>query len=281
MRLPIDLAKPSAAPASLPAGDPLATWPIVICILGSFRVLRHGRPVALPSGGRAELLLRELGWQHPAGVERERLLELLWPDSSTAAAGHSVNSLIHALRRTLGDAIDDAAPVVLSEGRYHLNTAAGVGLDLACFDELVARSAREERAGDHDAAMASARRAVLLYRGDLAVDGDIAAIIQRERLRTLYLSALARLAGDAFRRGDDAACLGYTLELLVNDPCREDAHRLVMRCHLRRGERSQALRQYRLCAEILRREFDAVPEPETAALYDAIRLDPGGMRDGG
>lgn len=274
MRLPIDLAKPSAAPASPPAGDPLATWPIVICILGSFRVLKHGRPIALPSGGRAEVLLRELGWQHPDGVERERLLELLWPLSSTAAAGHSANSLVHALRRMLGNAIDGAPPVVLSEGYYHLNTAAGVGLDLACFDDLIARSAREERAGDRQAAMASAGFAVRLYRGDLAVDSDIAAIIQRERLRTLYLSALARLADDALRRGDETTCLAYTLELLAKDPCREDAHRLAMRCHLRRGERSQALRQYHLCAEILRREFDAVPEPETTALYDAIRLDP-------
>ncbi len=278
MRHHTDLAPPSVVPAGRTAERPSSDWPVMVCVLGSFRVLKHDHPVALRSGGRAEMLLRELGWQHPAGVERERLLEQLWPASSTAAAGHSVNSLVHDLRRLLGDAIDGAAPVVLSEGCYHLNSDAGVGLDITCFDELVARSAREERAGDHDAAMTSARRAVRLYRGDLAIDGDVAAIIQRERLRTLYLSALARLAGDAFGRGDDAACLGYTLELLANDPCREDAHRLVMRCHLRRGERSQALRQYRLCAEILQREFDAVPEPETTALYDAIRL---GTGDGG
>lgn len=276
MHLSIALAQPSVPLAGHSADDPTAGWPIMVCVLGSFRVLKHSRAIALRSGGRSETLLRELGWQHPAGVDRERLLEQLWPASTVAAAGHSVNSLVHGLRRLLGDAIGDAAPVILSEGCYRLNSDAGVGLDITCFDELVRQSAREECAGDHNAAMASARKAVGLYRGDLATDDDVAAIIQRERLRTLYLSTLARLADDAFDR-DATACLAYTQELLSNDPCREDAHRLVMRCHLRRGERSQALRQYRVCAEILSREFDAIPEPATTALYDAIRLDPSGV----
>jgi DNA-binding SARP family transcriptional activator len=58
------------------------------------------------------------------------------------------------------------------------------------------------------------------------------------------------------------------------DPCREDAHRVIMRTHLRRGERAQALRQYRLCEYVLRREFDTAPEPQTIALYERIRIDP-------
>jgi DNA-binding SARP family transcriptional activator len=47
-----------------------------------------------------------------------------------------------------------------------------------------------------------------------------------------------------------------------------------MRCHVRRGERSQALRQYRLCQQILRAEFDAAPEPATEALFEQVRLAP-------
>ena len=62
--------------------------------------------------------------------------------------------------------------------------------------------------------------------------------------------------------------------LLDGDPCREDAHRLVMRCHVRRGERAQALRHYLLCQQILRAEFDAAPEPATDALFEQARLDP-------
>ena len=75
-------------------------------------------------------------------------------------------------------------------------------------------------------------------------------------------------------RGDFATCLTYALQLLAHDPCREDAHRLVMRCHVRRGERAQALRHYHTIQAILRVEFEAEPEPATTSLYEQVRLDP-------
>jgi hypothetical protein len=50
-----------------------------------------------------------------------------------------------------------------------------------------------------------------------------------------------------------------------------------MRCHVRLGERAQALRQYRVCRQILEREFGALPEPSTQALFAQIRLDPGSV----
>ncbi len=56
-------------------------------------------------------------------------------------------------------------------------------------------------------------------------------------------------------------------------PCREDAYRMLMRCYIRRGERAAALNLYRRCVDILRAEFDAVPEPTTTALFEQIRLD--------
>ena len=35
----------------------------------------------------------------------------------------------------------------------------------------------------------------------------------------------------------------------------------------------QGYRQYQLCQELLRQEFDAAPERDTVALFDQIRLD--------
>src|SRR5262249_1379632 len=101
--------------------------------------------------------------------------------------------------------------------------------------------------------------------------------VRRERLRALYLSLLGRLADRGFQERDYAAALAYALRLLSHDPCREDAHRLAMRCHVRLGERAQALRQYRVCAQVLASEFQVRPEPATDALFDQVRLDPAGV----
>lgn len=76
------------------------------------------------------------------------------------------------------------------------------------------------------------------------------------------------------RAGEYGACLAQAWCLLGHDPCREDAHRIVMRCYVRRGERAAAQRHYHVCADILRAKFDAAPEPTTTALFDQIRLRP-------
>jgi DNA-binding SARP family transcriptional activator len=152
-----------------------------------------------------------------------------------------------------------------------------VAIDVERFETLAARGDRHGRAGDADAAAAAYACAVGLYRGDLQAGSDLHTLLERERLRALYLNLLARLADYTFERGEYGACLERALRLLAHDPCREDAHRLVMRCHVRRGERAQALRQYRLCETVLKTEFDAAPEPGTRDLFDRIRLDPSGV----
>ena len=45
-----------------------------------------------------------------------------------------------------------------------------------------------------------------------------------------------------------------------------------MRCYIVRGERVQALRQYRLCRELLQAELETKPEAATTRLYEAARM---------
>ena len=99
-------------------------------------------------------------------------------------------------------------------------------------------------------------------------------MIERERLRARYLHARSQLADHEFARGRYGEALSNALEVLAHDPCREDAHRMAMRSYVRMGERSQALRQYRMCRQMLAQEFDAVPESTTETLFERIRLDP-------
>jgi DNA-binding SARP family transcriptional activator len=163
--------------------------------------------------------------------------------------------------------------VLYANGAYTLNVAAGYSTDIARFDALIRAGDRLAAAGLPAEATVHYELAVDLYRGDLCGGGDVYAVIERERLRASYLTVLAWLADSAAGEGDDATALEHALRLLACEPCREDAHRLVMRAHVRRGERAQALRQYRLCEQVLRDEFDAVPEALTTELFNRIRSD--------
>jgi DNA-binding SARP family transcriptional activator len=245
-------------------------------VLGSFRLLKGGSPVEVRGGGKAEYLLSRLALRVDEGVRRDALLSGLWPDREAILAGQSLNSLLYSLHRLLGDEIGGAAPVLQGGGYCRLNSEAGIAVDLAHFEQLTDEGNRHAGAGEAGKAALAYRQAVNCYRGDLCSGGgDIGDLIERERFRSMYLTMLAWLADDSFRSHDYEECLGSSLRLLAQDPCREDAHRLVMRCYVRRGERAQALRQYRICEEILRTEFEAVPEQVTTALFEQVRLDPG------
>lgn len=263
--------------AGLAGGTADASSPILICLLGMFRVLKTGRPILLRSGGKTEALLLQLSVCHRFCATRDALLSALWPDGRHRLAGQSLNTLVYGLHKLLGDALGGAAPVLQAGGYYRLNVEAGVSVDVARFDALARDGEQQARSGNLSGAAATYDQAVRLYHGDLCGGTEGHAVVERERVRALYLTLLARLADYHYSEGNYEACLNAAMNLLTNDPCREDAHRMAMRCHVRRGERAQALRQYQLCEAILRAEFEAGPEPATTALFDQVRLDPRGI----
>jgi DNA-binding SARP family transcriptional activator len=228
----------------------------------------------LQLAGKALDLLAQLALHLEAGMPRQTLLDTLWPEQCGTQATVSLNSLVYNLQRRLRLTSREATPVIYANGSYHLNRDGGYTTDIARFDELISTGNRQAATDEHTAACLSFERAVALYRGDLSTGTDVYAVIERERLRANFLWGLVWLANHAYCSGDYAASLQHALRLLSIDPCREDAHRVIMRTHLRRGERAQALRQYRLCEYVLRREFDTAPEPQTIALYERIRIDP-------
>ena len=262
-----------AAKATLHGSD-VASWPIMICMLGSFRLLLQGHRVAIRSAGKTEALLCYLGLHYGSPVARATLLSVLWPDGDPVLGRQSLNSLIHHLHKLLGSQLGGYPLIVHGDGHYQLNTDVGIGVDATVFELLAEAGDRHARCENHAAARESYARAANLYGGDLCRVPDVHAILIRERLRSRYLTLLAQIADYHYSAGDYIACMNSAWRLLDVDPCREDAHRLIMRCYVRRGERAAALRHYEICASILRAELAAEPEPDTILLLSQIRLQP-------
>ncbi len=250
------------------------TAPVLVCLLGSFRVVKGGTPIALRAGGKAEQFLGAIALRPRDGVGRDEMISLVWPSSDMSLAVQSLNTLVHSVNRSLSDALDGQLPVVRRDGRYHLNVEAGVAVDVRAFDAAVATGDWLTREGDRRGAIHAYDDAVGLYQGDLVIGSDARQVLERERLRARYLSICARLADHHFAVGEYAAALANALDLLAHDPCREDAHRMAMRCYVRRGERAQAMRQYATCRDVLALEFEICPEQATENLFELVRLDP-------
>lgn len=247
---------------------------IQVCLLGRFRLVRNDQPLRVVVSGKAMTLLSLLALHLDDGVPRESLMDAIWPDQHGAQSSVSLHSLIYTLQCRLRRETYGATPMVYAHGSYFLNQDAGYSTDISRFGVLIRNGNRLVAASKETEAFASYERAVVVYEGDLSVGTDVSAVIERERLRADFLSVLAWLGDHAYRTQDYTAALSYALRLLGCDPCREDGHRVAMRAYVRRGQRAQALRQYRLCEHVLRREFDMAPEPLTTELFEQVRIDP-------
>ena len=270
----------SADPSvSEPDANPNAALPVQVWLFGGLTLLKRGKPVTCRAGARTGALLLTLALEGRRGVSRERLLAQVWPDSEAALAAQSLHSLVHSLHRMLGDAMDGAMPVVHAGEIYRLNLEAGITVDITAFDALARQGNQAWQTGQWPVAADRYRQAVTLYRGDLCACTDDSAVVERERFRNSYLVMLGRLADMARRSKEYSSAIEYASLVLKHDAGREDAHRTLMSCYGRLGQRVQAMRQYLLCERLLRETFDAVPEPATRALYDRLRLDPGAAEE--
>ena len=189
-----------------------------------------------------------------------------------AAARDSLNVAVHGLRRAFR-ASASGPVVVLDGGAYRLDPTVRLWLDVDEFELHAADGRRLETAGDLPGAVAAYERANALYQGDFLADDPYEdwPALAREQLLLTYQDVLDRLGGLYFGQHQYGACIALCRLLVARDPCREDAHRRLMRCYSRQGQPHLALRQYQACADALRRELLVDPEPATAELAGQLR----------
>jgi DNA-binding SARP family transcriptional activator len=61
--------------------------------------------------------------------------------------------------------------------------------------------------------------------------------------------------------------LRYAAEALALEPYRETGYVRLMRLHVGRGNRAEALRAYEQCRAILAHDLGVTPSPQTEAVY--------------
>jgi hypothetical protein len=54
--------------------------PVLICLLGAFRVVNSGQDLSIARGSKIETLLTYLALRYEDPISRELLLNVLWPD---------------------------------------------------------------------------------------------------------------------------------------------------------------------------------------------------------
>lgn len=252
--------------------------PLQARFFGGFELLCDGEPMCLGQNGRALSILKYLIANRPRPVSQDCLMCWLWPESNLKHARWSLNSAIYALRKILGGCLASVAPpdtVLFEKGAYRLSPFIKVSTDTDGFDRHREKGFRLEKDGRISEADAEYEAAVGLYRGDYLAEDlyEDWTQIERERLLVAYTEMLLRLAAHRLGSGELQESIHNCYRAIGKDHCNERGHRLLMECFIRLGQRTRALRQYRLCEKTLSREWDMEPSPETRALHEVIVKD--------
>src|SRR5262249_2316372 len=193
-----------------------------------------------------------------------RLAGLLWSDRGETQARDSLKQSLAAVRQAFRQANLD--PLHADRESVTFDSA-DMEIDAVDF----ARLAMQATASD---------RAIAIYRGDLldGIDGVSAEFEQwlrpeRERLSNLAARVLEQFAEspDPNTASDDTIQFGH--RLLARGRLRESVYRALMRLHLRKGERTEALKLYATCRTALNEELGVAPEAKTEELYRDIITD--------
>jgi DNA-binding SARP family transcriptional activator len=260
------------ASGSEPIPGPFGRLPMSklrIRLFGSAELERNSEPLAVFPTRKSHQLFSFLVLNRERPYPRDVLIGALWGEQREEAARKCLRTELWRLRALVESADPGDEPTLAVRGHtVAFNRHSDYWLDVEEFERRVAAVA--EPVDAEGAALL--REAVDLYRSDLLEEVyDDWCVTDRERLRLMYLGALERLMGfhDARREWDAAIELGH--RFLHVDPLAEQVHRELMRCYVRQGNRSAALRQFADCEQMLRAEFGSEPMEETLLLAAQIR----------
>jgi predicted ATPase/DNA-binding SARP family transcriptional activator len=198
---------------------------------------------------------------------REKLAGLLWGDKPEKSAKANLRKSLSTLRQVLGNAL------IINRQSVAFNRDSAYQLDVEVFETALAE---DDPAPEK---LNPLREAVELYRGDFleglsvrqALGFEEWVLSERERLRQMAIQALKRLSAVYTVRGEYAAGIEVTHQLLSLEPWQEEAHQQLMILLARSGQHSAALAQYDTCRRILAEELGVEPLPETQALYHRLK----------
>lgn len=226
-----------------------------ISLLGRFAIRTpDGREIRLV-GRHAQALFTLLTLTRRPRT-REAIATDLWPESLVAATG-PLRQALYQLRTALAAAGVEIESVLEADAEtIGLRPDAVRTLDVARFEACL------------DDPSCHAETAVALFGGDLAEGlGHDCFAAERERIADHFEDALATVARQRLEAGDVDGARAAAERLIARDPLREEAHEVLIAVHGLAGTRSQVVRQYRRLCEVLARELDEPPLPETDATY--------------
>jgi len=240
-----------------------------LSLLGAAEAALDGRPIVFRTK-KALALLAYLALD-PGPHPRERLADLLWPQSDVAEARASLRTALNYVRQGLGPAADSV--IVATRESLGVRFGAPVDLDVQALthaQHLARCSPGNFREREIEAAVARIRGPFLA--GMLVPDApDFEAWIESQRTYWSGVESelLDRLATHQMGENEPAAALGTLERWTYLNPDEEIAWQRLIDAHLRTQDAGGARRAWSAYCRAMA-ELDAEPSDQMAELHKQI-----------
>lgn len=205
-------------------------------------------------------------------IHREYICNKLWPDLDEPNAKSQLRKTLWRLRSALLPSNQQNDNPIIRIAEYH------VGLDhmqinADCWQFADAMKSVEFK---KDAELTSKDAQILIDAINMNCDNfatgifDEWCLTEREHLLQARLEAHERLVGYHRKQGHWQQAIHWAQQALALDPIREHLYHAVMSCQYSIGDRASAIRQYKICAELLQNELGIRPSQELHSLYKRI-----------
>jgi len=253
-----------------------------VYLLGQFRVERKVKQEWKSVDGRtwqrrrARALLGCLLSSSSRRLGREQVMEQLWPDLDIDVASNRLNGAVHELRQILEP--DLARPansrmLRLERDILELADSTMIWVDVEEFENILKEVDATDTSTNADHAEQLLEKADMLYNGGYLLEELYSewASHRRDALQRRWVGLLLELADLRAKRGAFVSAIETLDRLRVADPTNETALQGLMRLLTELDRRGEALQVYLQHKDMMRREYESEPLPETRALYESLR----------
>jgi DNA-binding SARP family transcriptional activator len=208
-------------------------------------------------------------------ASKDTIIDTFWGETELEVVEKNFHPTVSHIRKALNMNQPLKQNFLLyRDGDYQLNSELSYVIDIEEFDQLVSQGENARRVRKFDECVSAYEQAVELYRGEF-IQGSYEPWVDEQRTyyRERYLDLLEALASVAQKREEWGRSLQLAQRILHEDQFREDIHCLIIKAHVKLGNRAAAKEQYETLRRLLDKELGVEPGPETRKVFQELVSD--------
>lgn len=257
---------------SIPFADDFSNEKLKVFTLGQFMV-KNGKIVLSESNERSRKvwdLFKYLLLHHESVLLPEIIVEQLWPEQEYTDAKSTVRSLVHRLRKLLGEELD---LIKFSQGGYTINRHQSVWIDFDFFESCCSQGRQAAKQGLGEKAVSLYRKGISCYKGDLLPEcmySDWMSTV-RNHYHRLYLQVICEFAALLKHQRLYEEIIEELDKAIMIDYFEEELHIILLETLLAEGKITQARAHYENVTGKFYKELGLKPSTSFKHIFRLIK----------